>query len=46
MSDGYIGLDQQYDINLEVMEPPRQQEQPSQPVDGYADYYAFAKDKL
>lgn len=45
MSDGYIGLDQQYDIHLEVVEPPRNvQESIAGECD--ADYYSLFKDKL
>ncbi|KXJ73287.1 hypothetical protein RP20_CCG016160 [Aedes albopictus] len=38
MSDGYIGLDQQYDIHLDVREPPRNAIQESKADDYDEDY--------
>lgn len=46
MSDGYIGLDQQYDIHLDVLEPPKQAIQESKADDYDVDYLWRMKDKL
>lgn len=45
MSDGYIGLDQQYDIHLEVVEAPRNI-QKSIAGECDSDYFPLFKDKL